>query len=131
MYCSKCGKEIADGSEYCKYCGKSTSDNVEKNKNNSIAGIIIAIISIIGAVLVIYSLLSGINKKYENTMKDFENIRNSISFNCPYCKKYNRINKNSLLNSNNYYSCLCTNCMKSLRIDKRTYEVTLLNKEYY
>lgn len=32
MYCSKCGKEIADNSQFCGNCGKEITGN--NNKNN-------------------------------------------------------------------------------------------------
>lgn len=30
MYCSKCGKEVVEGSEFCSYCGAKLNNN-ERN----------------------------------------------------------------------------------------------------
>ena len=36
MFCSNCGKEIAEDSKFCQYCGKANINNVENliDKNN-------------------------------------------------------------------------------------------------
>ncbi|MDY3854447.1 MAG: zinc-ribbon domain-containing protein [Butyribacter sp.] len=48
MFCSKCGKEMEDGSAFCSACGSSltTTFNVE-NKNSS-AGIVALVLGIVG-----------------------------------------------------------------------------------
>lgn len=34
MYCSKCGKQINENSQYCKYCGHSVASNNVTNNSN-------------------------------------------------------------------------------------------------
>ena len=137
MYCSKCGKEINDNSQYCKYCGNAlntTSSNSSKGKENQTAtvlAVIFAIISICVSVYVIHGLLDKNNKEYENTMKQLDTFQISVSFNCPYCKSYVKADQRTFSEMSEYYSCICPNCRKVLRIDKKTNSVTLLNKEHY
>jgi len=137
MYCSKCGKGINDNSEYCKYCGSAL--NIKSSNNSKVKGnptvttiaIIFAIVSISVAVYVIHGLFEESNTKYENFMKQLDTFQNSVSFNCPYCKSYVKVDKSTLSEMSEYYSCMCPNCRKVLRIDKKTNAITLLNKERY
>ena len=33
MFCTNCGKEIPDSSQFCEYCGKSTQSKLQSTKN--------------------------------------------------------------------------------------------------
>ena len=33
MFCTNCGKEIPDSSQFCEYCGKSTQSKPQSTKN--------------------------------------------------------------------------------------------------
>lgn len=74
MYCSNCGKELPDGSEFCERCG-SFSKTTENGENKSavlnnlspkVKKIIIGIVAVIIAIIVIASF-SGSSSKVEGT----------------------------------------------------------------
>lgn len=54
MYCSKCGKEMSDDTQFCPYCGQSTagasesakSQNEEKYNVCAIVGFILSLVSL-------------------------------------------------------------------------------------
>lgn len=131
MYCSKCGNEIKDGEEFCSKCGNSLNSRDTKNvSNKKIQRIVIATIAIIIATGIAIASISyvakdiqGDKQRSEETLDD---MMNSISFNCPYCKKRISINKNKLVDLGDSYTYYCSNCGKSMSIDKDTGKVTLL-----
>ncbi len=45
MYCSKCGKEIADGSVYCNHCGANIIKASNSNKRLVAIGAVIALLA--------------------------------------------------------------------------------------
>lgn len=80
MYCSKCGKEIADDAQFCQFCGNQIvkSETVEEKKEidlsvhkpkqeetNGITGIVIA--GIIFVILICLFLSSGGSDDSNNT----------------------------------------------------------------
>lgn len=58
MYCSKCGKEIPDESDFCSYCGADLQMKKDNNEEeNSITENIICGIAIVVCVLAIIGLI--------------------------------------------------------------------------
>ena len=64
MFCKKCGKEIADGSEFCQFCGTKQAEEkaqivgvapITSKKSNGCLGVIIVIVIVF--VFVLFSIL--------------------------------------------------------------------------
>lgn len=137
MYCNKCGHEIIKDSKFCEHCGNpinNTSSKSSKSANEPVAtavSILLAIICIGVAIYTVSSLLYKTNQKYEKIRKDNEVFFNSISFNCPNCKAYVKVDKRTLGEGMTYYyMCICPNCKKSLSIDKKDYMIYLEYPDY-
>ena len=57
MYCSKCGKEIADGSVYCNHCGAKIIRAGSSNKR---------LVAIVAVIALLAAGIFGAVKWYEN-----------------------------------------------------------------
>lgn len=140
MYCNKCGEEIKNGAIFCTKCGEKVRSQKTTNMYNNIVldikdkpniqkfsarGIIIAVMIVISLTCVIKAVSSVSNEIKENNKKTIERQSGYVSFNCPYCKSYNRFSKASLMEQRKYYCCMCENCRKVLYIHKDTNTVSL------
>ena len=128
MYCSKCGKEITNNGEFCEHCRTRIKSVNSSTKNSTLSAIILvigAIIIVIISVLGIVNVFKGINNEYEESLETLDDMQNSISFNCPYCRKRITVNKKNLIDLTDSYSYYCTNCGKGISINKDTGEVTV------
>lgn len=81
MYCTKCGKEIPDNSNFCTFCGQTVQDQPVQNNNGVICNyavqktklpILPIIIGVIGIVLIIIIIrgVAGMNMGESDKTKD-------------------------------------------------------------
>lgn len=59
MKCPKCGKEIADGSQFCEFCGEKILDSAPKSKKWFLWVAVGVIICSISAFLIVFPVGSG------------------------------------------------------------------------
>ena len=86
MFCSKCGKQIPDNSQFCEHCGSPVGQGTgplqgsaplqssapQQSSNGALIGVIIALSSVIviGIILVLLFVTPGFLKKEDNANTD-------------------------------------------------------------
>ena len=68
MYCSKCGKEITDGSVYCNHCGAKIIRAGSSNKR---------LVAIVAVIALLAAGIFGAVKWYENYYREMNLVLNS------------------------------------------------------
>ena len=102
MYCSKCGKEIPEDSQFCRYCGNTTNNNISNNSSETNSNKSINLKNICIGVIILFFIIIGIQTYYIN------NNKNNVIKNEPYTSTNNNV-ENSVSNVDTSNNSIASN----------------------